>query len=164
MAQGATIGNEYWKLRSKSGRDKQYPTPELLLEACNNYFEWVQNNPLKEAQIVKYKDYAELMEVPKMRPFTINGLCNFIDLSIEGWRKYKQRNEFIEVTTRVEEVIYLQKFEGAASGFLNPNIIARDLGLQDKKEIEHSGQIDSKQLTDKEYQERLDKARKVIGL
>lgn len=34
----------------------------------------------------------------------------------------------------------------------------------DKIDVNHSGQIDSKQLSDKEYQERLDKARKVIGL
>jgi hypothetical protein len=27
--------------------------------------------------------------------------------------------------------MYTQKFTGAAAGFLNPNIIARDLGLRD---------------------------------
>jgi len=133
---GAPKGNEYWKLRSKDGRDKQYPTPLDLLNACNEYFEWVQSNPLKEEQIVKYKDYYEKVDISKMRPFTIQGLCNYIDLSVEGWRKYKQRNDFVDITTRVEQIIYNQKFEGAASGFLNPNIIARDLGLQDKQVID----------------------------
>lgn len=141
MAQGAPKGNEYWKLRSKDGRDKQYPNPNDLLDACNEYFEWVQENPLMEAQVVKYKDHAELMDVPKMRPMTIQGLCNFVDLSVEGWRKYKARKDFVEITTRVEQIIYNNKFEGAASGFLNPNIIARDLGLQDKQQTEHTGEI-----------------------
>jgi hypothetical protein len=31
--------------------------------------------------------------------------------------------------------MYEQKFSGAAAGLLNPNIIARDLGLADKSEI-----------------------------
>jgi hypothetical protein len=137
----APEGNEYWKLRSKDGRDKIFETPEHLLDACNEYFEWVQNNPLKSSEVVKYKDYAELIEVPKMRPMTIEGLCNFIDISVKCWRNYKERQDFIPITTRVEQIIYNNKFEGAASGFLNPNIIARDLGLQDKQQTEHTGEI-----------------------
>ena len=34
-------------------------------------------------------------------------------------------------------VIRTQKFEGASAGLLNANIIARDLGLSDKTELEH---------------------------
>lgn len=137
----APEGNEYWKLRSKDGRDKIFETPEILLSACNEYFDWVQDNPLKSSEIVKYKDYAELMEVPKMRPMTIEGLCNFIDISVDCFKDYEKRNDFIVVTKRVRQVIYNNKFEGAASGFLNPNIIARDLGLSDKQETNHTGEI-----------------------
>ena len=32
----------------------------------------------------------------------------------------------------------MQQFEGAAAGFLNPNIIARKLGLTDKSEVKVS--------------------------
>jgi hypothetical protein len=32
------------------------------------------------------------------------------------------------------QIIDNQQFEGAASGFLNPNIIARKLGLSDKQD------------------------------
>ena len=160
---GAPKGNEYWKLRSKDGRDKQYPTPDELLSACNEYFDWVQDNPLKEQQIVKYKDSYEKIEVDKMRAMTIHGLCNFIDLSIEGWRKYKARKEFVEVTTRVEQIIYNQKFEGAAGGFLNPNIIARDLGLQDKQQTEHTGEVTINKLSKEERQKRIDELKKKLG-
>jgi hypothetical protein len=34
----------------------------------------------------------------------------------------------------VEEIIRTQKFEGASADLLNPNIIARDLGLADKQD------------------------------
>ncbi|WP_290688531.1 terminase small subunit [Haematobacter sp. UBA3484] len=40
-----------------------------------------------------------------------------------------------EVITRVEQIIRTQKFEGAAADLLNPNIIARELGLADKTEM-----------------------------
>lgn len=42
----------------------------------------------------------------------------------------------------VETTIYTQKFEGAAVGAFNSNIIARDLGLADKKEIDASVTVD----------------------
>jgi hypothetical protein len=55
----------------------------------------------------------------------------------DSLREYKTNPEykdFSQVITRIEKIIYNQKFTGAASGFLNPNIIARDLGLTDKVE------------------------------
>ena len=42
-----------------------------------------------------------------------------------------------------EEIIYNQKFTGAAADLLNPNIIARELGLADKQQNEHTG-VDGK--------------------
>jgi hypothetical protein len=68
-----------------------------------------------------------------MRPFTKEGFALACGLSgwdvIESWKK---REGFMEVITRIDKYIYNQKFEGAAAGFLNPNIIARDLGLAEK--------------------------------
>ena len=132
----APKGNEYWRLRSKDGRDKIFKTPKDLWEAANEYFQWIDDNPFKEEQIVKFKDYHTIGTVSKMRPYTIHGLCNFIDISVDGFALYEKREDFIGVTTRIRQIIYNQKFEGAAAGFLNPNIIARDLGLSDKKEID----------------------------
>jgi len=64
-------------------------------------------------------------------------------------------DDFVGVTTRAEEVIYNQKFAGAAAGLLNANIIARDLGLSDKKDINskntHTHKIENlENLTDEE--------------
>ncbi len=135
----ALKGNEYYKLRSKDGRDKIFETPESLLNACNEYFSWCLENPMIESVPMKYKisrdeEKIDLIQVPKMRALTLQGLCNFIDISMRGFNLYEEREDFVPITTRVRQIIYNQKFEGAASGFLNPNIIARDLGLVDKKE------------------------------
>lgn len=135
----APKGNEYYKLRSKDGRDRIFNTPEDLLNACNEYFEWCQNNPLLESTLQKRKvsrdeEIIETYTIPKLRPFTIQGLCNFLDIAISTFQEYEKREGFSVITTRARQIIYNQKFEGAASGFLNPSIIARDLGLTDKSE------------------------------
>lgn len=129
----APKGNEYYKIRSKDGRDTEY-TPEELLEKANEYFQWCLDNPLKQQDVVKYKDNFEFIELNKMRPFSLAGFCNFADIVINTFKNYEKRKDFLTVTTRVRQIIDNQQFEGAASGFLNPNIIARKLGLTDKTE------------------------------
>lgn len=133
--------NEYWKLRSKDGRDKIYKTPAAFAEKANEYFNWCINHPLKE-QVVHGKD-STIIELSRMRVFTLEGLCNFMDISKQCFYNYEKKNDYVAVTTRIREIIYNQKFEGASSGFFNSNIIARDLGLVEKKENEnkHRGSI-----------------------
>jgi len=134
----APEGNQFWKLRSKHGRDKLFETPELLWEAACEYFEWCETNPLIEVDF-RGKD-AEQVELPKMRAFTLYGLCSYLDCNTAYFRNFKNQDrinaeDFSSVITRIEEIIYNQKFTGAAAGFLNANIIARDLGLRDTKDI-----------------------------
>ena len=69
-----------------------------------------------------------------MRAMTIAGLCLFLGISHETWSNYRDKKDFIGVTTWAEQIIYNQKFTGAAADMLNANIIARDLGLSDKKD------------------------------
>lgn len=132
---GAPEGNQFWKLRSKHGRNKLFETPELMWEAACEYFTWCEENPLIEVDY-RGKDLS-YVEIPKMRPFTLYGLCIYLDCSTGYFREFKKdcSKDFVSVVTRIEEVIYNQKYSGAASGFLNPNIIARDLGLIDKQDI-----------------------------
>lgn len=141
----ATKGNQFWKQRSKHGRDKLFQTPELLWDAACEYFQWCDENPLIAVEHDKLKVNGEgdrliMVELPKMRPYTIQGLCLYLDVNnqylndFEGSLKDNPNKDFSSVITRIKETIYTQKFEGAASGFFNPNIIARDLGLSDKSE------------------------------
>ena len=70
----------------------------------------------------------------------------------------KNKKDYMSVITRIEETIYNQKFTGAASGFLNPNIIARDLGLVDKKEVENRDLILTPEEREQKIKELLEKA------
>jgi len=130
----APAGNQFWKARTKHGRDRLFADHHALWEACCEYFEWVEANPLYESETVKFQGNATLIEVPKMRAMTLGGLCLFLDIHRGTWNDWRQVDDFSEVVTQVEEVIYSQKFTGAAADLLNPNIIARDLGLADKSE------------------------------
>lgn len=129
----APKGNKFWEARSSHGRKPKFETSESLWEACCEYFQWVEDNPLWESKVAQYQGQPVDMIVPKMRAMTVAGLCLFLDISEETWSNYKQRgDDFIEVTTRATKVIYDQKFAGAAAELFNPNIIARDLGLSEK--------------------------------
>lgn len=133
----APKGNQFWRARSKHGREKIFKTPADLWEACCEYFDWVEENPLLETQAFAFQGNVTEHALPKMRAMTIEGLCLFLDCSVGMWKTYRKNEaykDYLPVITRAEAVIYQQKFSGAAAGFLNPNIIARDLGLVDKKD------------------------------
>ena len=125
-------------MRSKHGRDKLFASSDALWEACCEYFEWVEANPLYEMKPFAYQGEVIQEAVPKMRAMTINGLCIFLDVEHETWRNWRDDKDFFGVITRAEQIIYEQKFTGAAADLLNPNIIARDLGLADKKDHQSS--------------------------
>tara|TARA_A100000171_G_scaffold4204_2_gene3458 strand:- start:17684 stop:18187 length:504 start_codon:yes stop_codon:yes gene_type:complete len=139
----APKGNSFWKQRSSHGRNPIFKKPEQLWDACCEYFEWVEANPLQETQYKQANGEPVPVIIPKMRAMTIGGLCIFLDISEDTWREHRTREGFSGVTTRVEAIIRDQKFSGAAADLLNPNIIARDLGLKDMTATEHSGSIDS---------------------
>jgi len=152
---GAPKGNQFWKLRSKHGRDKLFASPDLLWKAACEYFQWCDEHPFLEAEQIKQpgKGYTDengnyvkperIVNLPKMRPYTLQGLCLYLCCNTKYFNEFEKQLEgkndelhkdFSEIVTRIRETIYEQKFSGAAAGFLNPNIIARDLGLADKTE------------------------------
>lgn len=135
----APKGNQYWKIRSKSGRDKKY-TPRALLRKANEYFEFCVDNPLYKTEVVRGKDGAELVEVPVMRVFSIEGFCVFADISVPTFYSYSQQEDFIKVTTRIRNTIENQQMEGASANLLNANIIARRLGLVDRHDHTTGGE------------------------
>jgi hypothetical protein len=122
-------------MRSSHGRAPIFGSPEDLWSACCEYFDWVEENPLYEAKAFAYQGDVKVESLPKMRAMTVTGLCIFLDISVKTWAEYRERQDFTPITTRVDEIIRTQKFQGAAADLLNPNIIARDLGLAEKSEL-----------------------------
>lgn len=125
-------GNQFWMARSSHGRKPIFADADVLWDACVQYFEWVEANPLLEEKLFHYQGEVVKGTASKMRAMTVGGLCIYLDISKICWDNYCERDGFVSVTTRVREIIDNQKFAGAAADLLNPNIIARDLGLADK--------------------------------
>lgn len=139
----APKGNEFWKLRTKHGRDKIFKTPsELWLEA-RKYFQWCEANPWKKIDF-KGKD-ADKVIIETPRPFTLTGLAVFLDVSSEYIQQFERERrkedteearDFLRVLTRIREIIYTQKLEGAMVGTFNASVVSMEIGLKNKAEVE----------------------------
>ena len=124
----------FWEQKPREGRPSKFRDSDHLWGCAVEYFEWTENNPLKEEKLFHYQGVVSKETVSKMRAMTAAGLCTFTGMATSTWHNYKTDTEFLAVTKRIEEVIRDQKFTGAAADLLNANIIARDLGLADKQD------------------------------
>jgi hypothetical protein len=126
-------GNKYWQLADPEtvGRPKKFEKLEDLSAPVIEWLEGISKTKLR-VDVVTSKGVFK-RKVPQ--PMTILGLCNHLGIVFDTWKDYKKDAVFSEFITRVEEIIFNQKFTYAAIGEFNSNIIARELGLADKKEV-----------------------------
>jgi hypothetical protein len=123
----------FWLQRKLHASTVIFKDNNALWEACAAYFQWVEDHPLYSVEIFKYQGEASQVEVPHLRPMTLNGLCIFLGISPETWRRWRRRDPaFAAMIRHVEAIIFEQKFSGAAANLFNANIIARELGLMDR--------------------------------
>ena len=134
----APEGNRFWEQRSSHGRKPIFESSEDLWNAATQYFAWVEDNPLYETKAFAFQGMVTTEELPKMRAMTIIGLCLYLDISQDALSDYGKKEDFIGVVANIKNIIRDQKFAGAAADLLNANIIARDLGLKDKSDVDHS--------------------------
>lgn len=97
-----------------------------------------------------------------MRAMTIQGLCLFLDISEVTWRDWRTKEDFSFIVSQIERVIYQQKLTGAAADLLNSNIIARELGLSDKKETKAT--IALEDLPDVELESRIQALENLLNI
>lgn len=133
----APKGNTYWQRVKnwKIGADVKY-TPEALWEVAKEYFQHMNNSPLQEEKVF---GTGVRMNIDKMRAMTITSFCVFAQISRSTFDDYSKNEAYSHVTARIRDIIYSQKLEGAAAGLLESNIIARELGLIDKKDLTTNG-------------------------
>lgn len=139
--EGKNLENKWWMKRAKHGRDLIFSSPTILWEAAIEYFEetdkrkWIKQDWVgKNAMPVERKTDV---------PYTISGLCLFLDISEDTLRNYEkdpERKDFLGVIKRIRQIIYTQKFEGATVGAYNALIISRDLGLRDNIDTTSKGE------------------------
>lgn len=154
------IGNEYWKLRSRSGREKIFKTPEALLEVVNAYFDWVDSNPFEKAEqrkgntiIPKDNELTDeqfnkianpIVNIPSKRPYEFGELCVFMGVNKKYFNDFEDglkgkddelSLEFSDVIMYVKDKIHSSIVMGGLLGTVNPMIASRIAGLKDRTDV-----------------------------
>jgi hypothetical protein len=112
------------------GRPARF-TPEELLIKAEEYRQWCLDNPLYEE---KAFGTGYVHTVSKLRAMSLQGFWVFIGLHNSIWYEYSGKSEYQGIIAHIQAMMFSQKFEGAAAGFLDSNIIARELQLTDKSD------------------------------
>ncbi|GAG43219.1 unnamed protein product, partial [marine sediment metagenome] len=102
-------------------------------------------NPLSEEKLFAYQGDVTRDMVYKMRAMTLSQLCFYLKCNEAYFRTFKKQlpdgeKDFNTVIRDIETTIYNQKFQGAAADLLDSNIIARDLGLKDARDLTTDGE------------------------
>ena len=123
---------------STVGRARTFETPNDLRESCLEYLAWAHANPLQEEKHFCSAGQIMTAHISKPRAVTIVGLCLHLGIHRHTWQNYHISEEFDLVCDEIEDRMKQYKFENAVAGLMNPTLIARDIGLVDKQEIDLS--------------------------
>lgn len=151
------MAESLWQIAAKKmGRPRRYSSPDELWSDALAYFMWAEENPLYEEKAFAFQGVVTKESLCKLRAFTLDGFLLHSGLAESTWYDYKKKDEYSGVISLIEKSIREQKFTGAAADLLNPNIIARDLGLKDATSNEHTGAnggpIQSVQLSKEDFE------------
>ena len=148
----------YWEWRKRTGKPKAIKTPQKLWELACDYFKTIDERPfLKQEQrkspikiekgAIIDEDLREeiknpVIELETIRPYTWAGFEAYlfekgIITNLDDYRQNvdNRYQDYVGIIRAIGKVMFAQKFEGAAAGAFNANIIARELGLADKSEL-----------------------------
>lgn len=132
----------YWDWRKKVGVSKNLKSPEELWGHACAYFQMVDEMPSEKQDFIRGGELAgKIVRLESIQPYTWAGFSDYlcekgILARISDYKSNKDNRyeEFAPIIARINDVMFDQKFRGAAVGAFKENIIARDLGLTDKTE------------------------------
>ena len=147
----APKGNRYGVDSGNFFKPKEY-TPAEWEEIFYAYLDYRGDKKWNKKEAIKSGEMAgKTMDVPHQLPLTIESFCVFSGVSMQTFRNYEKKEgyeEYFDVTTRMREIIESDQTDGAIVGAYNPNIIARKLGLVDKKQTELKGGLNIPKMPD----------------
>lgn len=129
--------NRYWKNVDFKNPPK-YESANDLWEKAKEYFEFNEKRRWIKQDFVKSGEGAgKIIDMELPNPPSIGAFCIFANISQSTFNNYSnKKDEWLVVTDVIREIIYAIQFEGATVNLFNANIIARKIGLTDKKEVE----------------------------
>lgn len=152
--------NEYFvPLNAKVGRPRKFANPNQLLKAFQEYLEDRKERSVKMAEFEDGLVGETIINKEKSRvkhhPLSIVDFCVFLGCSREWWKKLP--DEFLPIKSIISDYIFAYQLKGAENGEFNANLVARQLGLADKKEVAASGDGLTIVVNNQEQKEKLDK-------
>ncbi|MFI3331830.1 MAG: terminase small subunit [Rikenellaceae bacterium] len=106
-------------------------TPDEVVELFREYSKETKDKHKYVSVVTK----GGIVDLPKERPLTIVGFCQFANIGKSTFYGYKDREEFSDIYTHVREAVEADQTEGAMLEIYNPSITARVLGLVDRQDI-----------------------------
>lgn len=134
------LKTNYFDLEVKT-KPSVYPSPRDLFEKGCEYFQYVDENPISEPVSTFYEGELVDRDRKRKRVYTVTGLRLWLGLACRPFNEYTRRPGFAEVMEFFKDIIYTQKFEGAAVGVFNANLISRSLGLSEKVDVDNKTEI-----------------------
>lgn len=119
-----------------AGRPLKFKSPEELEKKIAEYFEYCDNRTKKE--IVKTKDYYEIIDMPDPVPYTVYGLADFLDCESDTLLNYQDKDDFSVYIARAKHKILTNKVVRGLDGKSNPMItkflLTANYGITDNQE------------------------------
>lgn len=133
---------------SNRGRKLSY-TPEQLVDEFGKYVESLAESPIE--LVTEYKGgkspgtkTERFSRPPKVTDFVVRWLGKSMAWWAQISESKKRGEQFFNIKDKITQYCYDCKLDGAIVGIYNANIIARDLGLQDKIAVaKHEDPIDN---------------------
>jgi hypothetical protein len=93
----------------------------------------------------------------RLRPYTISGLCNFLDIHMDTWCEYAKKSEFSDSIKKAKKFVEQYVEEGLLNGSLNAIgaifNLKNNFGWVDK--IEVNTNTGNEQLTSEEIESKI---------
>lgn len=123
---------------NKGGKPLAYPDPLEFERKVNQYFNWCDSQTKTTAK-------GTTREKTIYKPYTITGLCVFLEIDRETLGNYGKRSGYIDTVknakTRIENWIE----EMAMNGLINPTFgmfsLKSNFGWIEKSEVKFSGNL-----------------------
>lgn len=140
------------------GRPRKVATPSQLDAIFAEYVADRQSRTIEMTEVefgaIGESGINKTKSKRKTFPLSVEDFCVYLGVGRNWWNQLPE--EFSWVKERIFNYIYNHQLRGAITGEFNPNIVARQLGLADKKEVTTSGDGITIVVNSKEEKDKLD--------
>jgi hypothetical protein len=130
--------SSFYLQRTKIGREKIFSDPQAMWAAACEYFLLCDASPWLKHDVKSTKFGLKDTYTKVGRPYTWDMLTLYMDVNPDYFYQFEKsiknddptREGFSRVISAIKSTVRNQKFEGAANGAFNANLISYDLGLR----------------------------------